>query len=65
MSMMLAASEPCDYVIGSGTSRRLRDFVDIIFDLANLSADDFIVCSPNLHRPSDIQQTLLNPQRLK
>lgn len=63
MSMMLEASGPCDYVIGSGMSHRLRDFVDIIFNLANLSAEDHIVCSPNLHRPSDIRQTLLDPSK--
>lgn len=64
MSMMLDATDPCDYVVGSGVSHRLRDFVDIIFNLANLSAADHIVCSPNLHRPSDIRQTLLDPSKV-
>lgn len=54
MWLMLQQDEPDDYVIASGESRSVRDFLEIAFDYIGLDYHDHLVMDRNLYRPSEV-----------
>lgn len=64
MWMMLQASEPKDYVIGSGKSYPVGSFVKEAFEYADLSADDHISQSASQERPSDVNDLRANARKI-
>lgn len=64
MHRMLQAPSPRDYLIASGRSSSLRQFVDLAFRAAALQADDHLVTDSSLLRPSDLAHSSLNPARI-
>jgi GDPmannose 4,6-dehydratase len=65
MWLMLQQEEPDDYVIATGTSRRLEEFIDIAFTRLGLKWHDHVVQEPNLFRPSDFAVGRANPSKAK
>jgi GDPmannose 4,6-dehydratase len=63
MWMMLQQKEPDDYVIATGTSRRLEEFIDIAFTRVGLRWQDHVVQDPQLFRPSDFPIGRANPTK--
>ena len=61
MHLMLQSKTPKDYIIASGSSSSLRDFVGMAFQLAGMDAQDNIETSPDLFRPADLKHSLLDP----
>ena len=56
MWLMLQQEEPDDYVIATGESRNIGQFLDVAF--AHISIDDwkpFVVVDPKFYRPSDVE----------
>lgn len=64
MHQMLQISAPRDYLIASGRSASLRNFVDLAFRCAGLDPNDHIVTDSTLLRPSDLAHSALNPARI-
>lgn len=64
MWMMLQASEPKDYVIGSGKSYPVSAFVREAFEYADLSTDDHVSQSVKQERPSDVNDLCANPRKI-
>lgn len=60
---MLQADVPRDYVIASGETNRLSDFVREAFATVGLDWKDYVDISPDLIRPSEISVSRLNPSR--
>lgn len=54
MWMMLQQDRPDDYVIATGKSCSVRDFLDIAFSHAGLNYKDYIVVDKNFFRPTEI-----------
>jgi GDPmannose 4,6-dehydratase len=63
MWRMLQQKEPDDYVIATGTSRRLEDFIEIAFRRIGLNWRDHIEQDTGLFRPTDFAIGRANPSK--
>lgn len=63
MRLMLQAERPDDYVIATGKSHSLENFISLAFERLQLNWHDYIVIDRNLFRPTDIQEGIGNPQK--
>jgi GDPmannose 4,6-dehydratase len=63
MQLMLQRSDPDDYVIATGETRPLKDFVIAAFAAVGLNSAEHIHTDPTLFRPSDIQKGMADPSR--
>lgn len=55
MWRMLQQDRPEDFVIATGESHSLQDFVEAVFAELDLSVEEHLVSSPGLRRPNDIE----------
>jgi GDPmannose 4,6-dehydratase len=55
MWLMLQQDRPSDYVIATGQSHSVRDFLNTAFSHVGLNYRDYIKSKPELIRPTDIQ----------
>ncbi|MTJ22655.1 GDP-mannose 4,6-dehydratase [Dolichospermum sp. UHCC 0352] len=65
MYLMLQQSQPDDYVIATGESTSLEDFVAAAFLSLNLDWHDHVVVDSNLFRPTDLAVGRGNPSKAK
>ncbi|MDA0657738.1 MAG: GDP-mannose 4,6-dehydratase [Planctomycetota bacterium] len=65
MWMMLQQESPRDYVIGTGDTTRIRDFVQMAFDYAGLDPQDHVVIDPRFYRPAEVNLLRANPDKAK
>jgi len=63
MWRMLQQDAPDDYVIATGETNRLEDFVESVFAALGLSWRDHIQTNQTLFRPTDILTARANPAR--
>lgn len=63
MWLMLQQSEPDDYVIATGETNRLEDFVKEAFAAFSLNWHDHVISDPSLLRPSEIMISMGNPAK--
>jgi GDPmannose 4,6-dehydratase len=63
MWRVLQQPVPGDFVLGSGTTHRLRDFVEKAFALAGLDWNEHVVADSTLFRPYDIGVSRANPSK--
>ena len=61
MWLMLQQDIPDDYVIATGETNRLEDFVDGAFSTLGLNWHEHVKTNPNLFRPTDILTVRANP----
>ncbi len=54
MWMMLQQDEPDDYVVATGKSYSVRDFLDRAFGLVGLKWDDYVEFDPRYLRPTEV-----------
>jgi len=65
MWRILQHPEPDDFVIATGETHSLEDFVRITFDQLGLDWKEHVVNDPTLFRPSDIERSCGNPSKAK
>jgi GDPmannose 4,6-dehydratase len=65
MYLMLQQDEPDDYVIATGTSHKLADFVRYTFAALDLDWQEHVVSDKSLLRPTDIALGKGNPAKAK
>jgi GDPmannose 4,6-dehydratase len=65
MWLMLQQPEPDDFVIGTGVSHSVRDFVEAAFGCVDLKREDHVRIDPALARPADIEEVVANPAKAK
>ena len=65
MHLMLQKDQPDDYVIATGETNKLEDFVAEAFAYVNLDWREYVVTSANLLRPTDIAVGRANPDRAR
>ncbi len=54
MWLMLQQDEPGDFVIGTGEMRRVGEFVDLAFQMADLDWRDYVTIDPRYYRPAEV-----------
>ena len=63
MWKMLQISLPDDYVIATGKSVSLENFVELVFDEFKLDWQKHTIINPALFRPTDLSETHADPQK--
>src|SRR5262249_8142582 len=63
MWLMLQQDEPEDYVIGTGETHRVEDFVQIAFDHVGLDWKRYVVVDPQCYRPAEVDLLLADPSK--
>ena len=61
MWLMLQQEQPDDYVIATGSTYSLRDFVKQAFEAAGLNWEDHVDVDASLLRPTDVEYSVGNP----
>jgi GDPmannose 4,6-dehydratase len=54
MWMMLQQSRPDDYVVATGESHSVKEFVKTAFDYLNLNYEDYLFLDETLYRPAEV-----------
>jgi GDPmannose 4,6-dehydratase len=66
MWMMLAANEPDDYVIATGRTHSVREFIRIAFEAAGLgSYEPYVIVDPRFVRPAEVDVLVGDPAKAK
>jgi len=63
MWMMLQRDEPADYVIGTGESRSVREFLDAAFGHVGLEWAPYVQIDPRYFRPTEVEHLHADPTR--
>jgi GDPmannose 4,6-dehydratase len=63
MWLMLQQDKPEDFVIATGTTITLEEFVKTAFEQANLNWKDYVVQDPTLLRPTDLEIGRADPSK--
>lgn len=63
MWLMLQQPEPDDFVIGTGTSRSVRDLLDVAFGMVGLDWQEFVRIDPRFARPADVPDLIADPTK--
>jgi GDPmannose 4,6-dehydratase len=63
MWMMLQQETPDDYVVGTGETHSVEEFVQIAFDHVGLDWRKFVVIDPQFYRPAEVDVLLANPAK--
>lgn len=63
MYLILQQDQPDDYVIATGNTYSLNDFVAATFAYFNLDWQDYVVTNTSLFRPTDISISSANPAK--
>jgi GDPmannose 4,6-dehydratase len=65
MWMMLQQDVPDDYVISTGETHSVREFVQAAFSHAGLDYVEFVKTDPELHRPAEVELLLGDPSKAR
>ncbi len=63
MWLMLQQDRPEDFVIATGTTITLEEFVKTAFEQANLNWKDYVIQDPSLFRPTDLTVGRADPRK--
>src|SRR6476659_6101425 len=63
--LMLQRDQPDDFVIGTGVSHSVGDFVDAAFACVGLNREDHIRIDPDLARPADVEEVVADPSKAR
>src|SRR5262245_54215389 len=65
MWMMLQQEKPDDYVIASGATHSVREFVEVAFGHVGLDWQKYVVVDPAFIRPAEVDLLVGNPAKAK
>jgi GDPmannose 4,6-dehydratase len=65
MWLMLQQPQADDYVIGTGETHRVQDFVEIAFGHVGLDWKKHVVVDPQFYRPAEVDLLLANPDKAR
>lgn len=63
MWLMLQQSQPDDYVIATGKTYKLKDFIAAVFESVDLDWREYVLTDSSLYRPTDIAEGHANPTK--
>ncbi|GAI87447.1 unnamed protein product, partial [marine sediment metagenome] len=56
MWLMLQQDEPDDYVIATGETHSVKEFVELAFSYVDLKWQDYVIIDEKLHRPAEVYE---------
>ena len=65
MWMMLQAEKPDDYVVATGESHTVREFLEAAFAAVDLDPDEFVSTDPRYMRPAEVDHLEGDPSKIK
>jgi GDPmannose 4,6-dehydratase len=65
MRLMLQQETPRDYVIGTGETHTVQEFVEVAFSLLGLDWKKYVVIDPKLVRLAEVDLLISNPRRAR
>jgi GDPmannose 4,6-dehydratase len=65
MWMMLQQSEPDDYVIATGETHSVREWLEECFGYLGLNWQDYVVVDPQYLRPAEVDQLIGDPSKAR
>jgi GDPmannose 4,6-dehydratase len=65
MWLMLQQETPDDYVIATGQTHSVREFLEMAFSAAGLKWQDYVVVDPKLLRPAEVDILLGDPSKAR
>jgi len=65
MHLMLQAERPSDYLIASGSTTSLRDFIQCAFAVAGLEITNHLESDDSFKRPADLSYSAVNPTKIE
>jgi len=65
MWMMLQQSEPDDYVIATGETHSVREWLEECFGYLGLNWQDYVVIDPQYLRPAEVDQLIGDPTKAR
>lgn len=65
MWMMLQQDKPQDYVIGTGESHTVREFLEAAFSYVGLKYDDYVRIDERYFRPTEVDYLLSDPSKAR
>jgi len=63
MWLMLQQDSADDFVIGTGETHTVREFVEIAFNHVGLDHQKYVVVDPKFYRPAEVDLLLGNPTK--
>jgi len=63
MWLMMQQERPDDYLIATGETHLLSEFIEAAFSFLNLDWQKFVISDPELYRPSDLSSSEANPEK--
>jgi GDPmannose 4,6-dehydratase len=63
MYLMLQQDHPEDYVIATGRTHSVREFVRIAFESVGLKWEDYVVVDPRFYRPAEVDMLVGDPSK--
>ncbi len=63
MWLMLQQDQPEDYVIGTGETHSVEEFVQLAFEAAGLDWQNHVVIDPEFYRPAEVDLLLADPSK--
>jgi len=65
MWLMLQQENAADYVVGTGETFEVEQFVDAAFSHVNLDWHDYVVIDPKFYRPAEVDLLVADPSKAK
>ena len=65
MWLMLQKDTPGDYVVATGKTYTVKQFLHEVFEIADLSVEDYVEIDPKLFRPHEVPLLLGDPSKAK
>jgi len=65
MYTMLQQDKPDDYVIGTGETHSVREFMQIVFEDLKLNYEDHLVIDPRFYRPAEVEILVADPSKAR
>jgi GDPmannose 4,6-dehydratase len=65
MWLMLQQPEPDDYVVSTGRTHHVRDFVRLAFESVGLDYERYVVVDPRFYRPAEVDLLIGDPAKAK
>lgn len=65
MWRMLQQDEPDDFVIATGETRTIREFLDMVFQQLDMNWQDYVEVDPRYFRPAEVDLLLGDPSKAK
>ena len=65
MNTMLQQDNPDDYVIGTGETHSVREFMQIVFEELKLNYEDYLVIDPRFYRPAEVEILVADPSKAR